>query len=170
MIRLISAVAVLMLVGCTAVPSVPTHVQTQGAAIQRSGGAFSASYAGSDGFNTCPTMNGSSFFNFSGSGSGSFIHSSTETGSMTVSGNCIWNGTAVLKNSAHARNTITMNLAFSSDNGVFGDPCHPKGQKHVQFSVLSGTGKFAHATGSGTVAFACHNGKYTDKWSGTITF
>ncbi|HET9343878.1 MAG TPA: hypothetical protein VFO25_13295 [Candidatus Eremiobacteraceae bacterium] len=40
------------------------------------------------------------------------------------------------------------------------------------FTVISGTGKFVNATGSGTVAFTCNssNGTYTDHWSGTITF
>lgn len=168
MIRSIFAIAALVLAGCAAVQSFPTHVQTQSAAIKQSGGPFSANYAGNYSGSDCSAhMNGS--FQFSGSGSGSFIHQSTESGSMHgqfINQECRWEGTVTLTSTLHPRNSLTM---------VVGQapallPCmdNPK----VTFGFVTGTGKFANASGSGTIVFHCNpnNGTYTDHWSGTITY
>jgi hypothetical protein len=172
MMRWISAVAVLLLAGCSAVPTVPAHVQTQRAAIHYSGGPFKMTDSGQFTLRGCAPPDGNGRFLFSGSGSGSFIHSENETGSMNgdVFLGCEWTGTATLVSSAHPRNTITMRLFLRGFGDGTGTPCRPPFLFHVQFTVLSGTGKFAGAMGSGTVAFSCGNGTYTDQWSGTITF
>ena len=159
--RLICAVALLILAGCTAVPSVPTHVQSQTAAIQQSGGAFSGGYAGTySGGGSCIAR-----FSFSGSGAASFIHGSTELGSMNAEmQTCEFVGTATITSKLHPGNTITVGL------GPSGEPCNFRTRiLGVSFTVRSGTGKFRNATGSGKVKFTCGSG-YTDKWSGTITF
>ena len=160
------AVAIFLLAGCSAVPSFPGHQQMQGAVIKASGGAFNASYSGNFSLRGCPGGQ----FNISGSGSGSFIHGSSEKGYMSTNPNgCGWNGYVTLTNALHPRNTIIVNLALI--NFPFQSPCSPRFATEVHFVVSSGTGKFAHATGSGKVVFTCHsNGTYTDQWSGTITF
>lgn len=171
MIRLISAIAMLALVGCAAVLSVPTHLQTQGAAIRQSGGPFTGSYSGNDHLIICnPQTRFKGSFTFTGSGSASFIHSSTESGVMSGSSSapCAFAGAATLTSSVHPENSITVELALRSF--LRNSPCTPKGQ-HITFTVESGTGRFANAAGNGTVNFACRsNGTYTDQWSGTITF
>jgi hypothetical protein len=168
----ICAAALLLLVGCSAAPIVPTHPQTQEAAIKQSGGAFRGSYAGSYQQATCTTNGGS--FSFSGSGSASFLHSSTEIGSLAarwdpIGGVCLWQGAAKLTSSLHPRNSISMQLAFVSDlsHGI----C--PSMIPVTFSNVSGTGRFKNAAGSGSDFFKCrggHSGAYTDTWRGTITF
>ena len=170
--RLFSVVGAIVLAGCSAAPSLPTQVQSQDVMTRASGGSFSAHYAGTDGFVQCgdPTQ-GRGTFNFSGAGSGTFIHGSTETGTMSADPPmCYWSGTATLTNSLHPRNTIAVQLSFTSGNGNFGDPCHPRAYKKVQFTISGGTGKFVNATGKGTIVFTCNNGNYSDRWSGTIAF
>ncbi len=167
MIRLVLAITMVALVGCTAVSSVPAHLQSVKPALKASGGAFNASYSGNFTLRSCP----GGLFTFSGSGSGSFIRGSSEEGAMSSNqDSCGWNGQATLTNTLHQRNTITVNLSLG--NFAFTSPCSPRFSNGVHFTVVSGTGRFANATGSGTVKFACNNtsGKYTDQWSGTITF
>jgi hypothetical protein len=166
MIRRIGAVALLILAGCTGVPSIPGH-QAQGAAIKASGGTFSATYSGNYTLSSCSSSN-SGHFTFSGSGSGSFIHSSSEDGSMTQSAfSCVWSGTATLTSKLHPRNRITVRLSLN--HTTRNSPCNPM-HEQVVFIVTGGTGKFANAAGRGTILFSCNNGNYTDQWSGTITF
>lgn len=165
----ICVAAILIGAACSALPSVPTHLQPRGAAIRASGGAFSASYSGSYQVATCELNRGS--FAFSGSGSGSFIHNSAETGSMETTfggGGCNWTGTATLTNALHPRNSINMDLSFGTRTG--GSPCQAF-LNHVKFVAVGGTGRFVNAYGNGIVKFTCNsNGTYSDQWSGTITF
>lgn len=160
----VCAALALFLVGCAAVPSVPTHLQPVEHAIQQSGGAFSGGYAGtySGGFSCTPGAR----FSFSGSGTASFIQRSTELGSMNVEPgmSCANIGTVIITSKAHPHNTIVIDL------GPSGAPCNFRTRiVGVTFNVASGTGKFKNATGSGKVKFMCGSG-YTDKWSGTINF
>ncbi len=62
-------------------------------------------------------------------------------------------------------NSITMALESESAACV-------RGPATMTFTIKGGTGKFAQATGSGTVVFRCFGfrGTYTDTWSGTIKF
>lgn len=168
MIRLIATVVMLALIGCSAVPNIPTQVQMADTTIRTIGGTFSATYSGNYSLRDCEGQRG--HFQFTGSGSGSFIHSSTEKGSL-YSGDhgCGWNGPATLTSSAHPRNSIAMTLNLG--NFTFGNPCHPRFAQKVKFIVVGGTGRFINAMGAGTVAFTCNNdGTYTDNWSGTITY
>lgn len=170
MIRLTSTIAMLVLVGCSAVPSAPTHMQTQGAAIKASGGSFSASYSGTWTARNFPCeeppLPGS--FTFNGNGSGSFIHMSGEH-IFFIGCTVPWHGTATLTSSRFPNNSITATVDHVLARS---NPCDAFG-RHVDFTVTGGTGRFASATGSGTIAITCHgntSGTYTDQWSGTITF
>jgi len=163
--RWICAAALFALAGCSAVPSVPTHLQTQGVAMKASGGAFSGAYAGYYVGGSCNTR-----FGFTGSGSASFIHASTESGSMgpSLGMSCLFNGSVTIKNNFRPSNSITIVL------GQSGLPCSSRTRiLGIPFTVASGTGRFINATGSGKVRFTCGSGisrTYTDQWSGTITF
>jgi len=166
MIRLILAIAALVLVGCSAVPTLSTHLQTSRSEFGASGGTFSASYHGR--FSSSPCSAGhNGTFSFGGTGYGNFIGSSSETGSLTRpfrNGQCrfTFKGPATLKSTLHTRNAITSSL---SETGY--GPCVIP----PTYAVTGGTGKFAHASGSGKVVFTCHlDGTYTDQWSGTLSF
>ena len=162
--RLISVAALLVLVGCSVVPSVPTHVQMQNATIQQSGGPFGASYAGNEtGGNSCLLNHP---FKFSGTGSAAFLHASSESGSMVWSHGftCDLVGSDTLTSTNHPHNSVTVRMEY-------GLPGCQRSFKGMTFTVTGGTGRFANAAGSGTIKFSCHsNGTYTDQWSGTITF
>jgi len=107
-------------------------------------------------------------FNFSGSGVGTFIHGNTESGALSAH-YCAWSGLDTISSVAHPRNSITMALSVTSHD--YGTPCNLLPTK-THFTVSSGTGRFANATGGGSVVFTCdfRANTYTDKWSGTITF
>jgi len=167
---LISAVGIFLLAGCTTVASVPGHPQVQGPALKASGGAFSASYSGTWTARNFPCQEppipGS--FTFNGTGSGSFIHMSGEH-LFFIGCTVPWSGTATLTSARFPRSSITATV-----DHVLGrsNPCNAFG-KHVDFTVTGGTGRFASAAGSGTIAISCQgntSGTYTDQWSGTITF
>ena len=167
--RWICAVSLLVTVGCSAVPSVPAHLQSQAAAIRMSGGAFGAAHSGNFTEGDCSPPGIYGHFSFSGTGSGDFIGRNLESGSMlgNVYQGCSWSGTTKLTSLAHPRNSLSMALSLSG-----GEPCPRFGGRTLFFTVMSGTGKFVHATGSGTVKLTCSFAKhtYTDEWSGTITF
>jgi hypothetical protein len=168
MVRWILAIGILALAGCSAVRSVPTGVQTESTMIRTSGGPFSATYSGKYTLGSGCAL---TQFHISGSGSGSFVHSSNEKGSMDSGDQgCEWQGPATLRSSVHPRNSITMSLTLGNF-GPGNTPCHPRFGQKVRFNVVSGTGRFVNATGSGTVVFTCHSdGTYTDTWAGAITF
>jgi len=176
MIRHISIAVALLFAGCSAVPNIPTHPtapsqsQTVRAASPAGGGAFSATYAGSYRLTVCASPDGDGSFKFSGLGTGSFIHHSIETGMLIgdVHQSCNWSGKVALTSRFHPQNSITMALSLRGFQS--GTPCSPRFGQKVNFAVLSGTGRFARAAGSGTVVFACSNGNYTDQWSGAVTF
>lgn len=130
------------------------------------GGAFTAKYSGSFTLTSCtPSKNG--HFNFNGTGSAAFLHRSSESGQITdkrFGTVCVWSGSATLVSKRHSRNSITVSLGLNQ--GSHTSPCN----NAVGFVVKSGTGKFAHASGSGTVTFNCAASTYTDAWSGTLTF
>ena len=168
--RSIFVISVLVLAGCAAVPSVPTHLQMQRAAIQQS--AFSTNHSGNLNTNGgCTPPDGGGTFRFSGKGPGTFIGRNFESGSMVgyVHESCNWSGNATLTSLAHLRNSLTVGLTLSGFQT--GWPCAPRFGQRVKWTVTSGTGKFVHATGNGTVKYTCNGySTYTDQWTGTISF
>jgi hypothetical protein len=158
-------------------PAIPAHIEAQRYVISDlgalGGGTFKASYTGDYSLVGC--VGGVHWhrgeFAISGSGKASFLRKSTEQGQMSRGiineKICVgWGGNATLTSIHDAANSIYVDL---NDRNFVQSPC---GQA-VSFGVISGTGKFARATGSGTVTFQCSgsgSGQYTDQWAGTITF
>ena len=160
--------SLLVVAGCSGVPSVPTLLQSVDPAIQKSGGSFVAHYGGTWTGTGCSPPFGDGYYQFSGAGHGSFIGASTEQAILvgdTFSG-CTWSGRATLKGKNFPSNSITVKLKMK---GSGSNPC--QSGNHLKFTVTKGTGKFLLAQGSGTVALTCNeDGTYTDSWSGTITY
>jgi len=164
--RLICLVGLIAVAGCSASPMLSNNFETAKNTMGASGGTFSASYAGRFSISACSS--GSGTFTFEGAGSGNFIGSSSETGSMTDksrTGSCrlLWKGPAKLTSAMHPLDTIRLSLAERNFT-----PCTIR----PAFTVTGGTGKFAHATGSGKVVFTCDAMRhtYSDQWAGTISF
>lgn len=167
--RWICAAALFFLAGCTAVSGVPTPLKTQGGAIQQSGGPFSAAFNGTIGELTCNPFMGAHFV-FSGTGKATFfgrrpkfaIERGGLSGTYHPYGCSSWAGSAILSIGNPSVGSIDFHLSSNSIT---------KGcVRGAQFTVTGGTGRFANAAGSGTVAFSCSGNTYTDQWSGTITF
>lgn len=132
------------------------------------GGAFTAQYSGPYSFAPGCTASANGHLKFSGSGHASYLHRSTESGKMTGKlhgSRCVWSGKTTLTASRRSRNSVTFSLGLNGSQ--YHNPCN----NAVGFVVKRGTGKFANATGNGTVTFSCtDSGFYLDKWSGTLTF
>ena len=171
MTRLTAVILALSLVGCSSastLPSIAAHVTGQP---RSAGGAFSASYAGNDTLIACQPLNGhNGAFDFAGTGIATFLRRSEEKGHMSAPhGVCLWSGSAILTSKIHPANTITLHLNLPRPNNAPNNPCKTLGET-IGWSVTSGTGKFAHASGRGSLVFKCSQGAYTDTWSGTLTF
>ena len=168
--------AIAMLGGCNNAATVPTpgsDVATGGAADlhrhkneeRMGGGAFNGGYSGTAKSRSCVFHGYDGQFKFTGAGAVSFLGQSEESGNLRWNGpraTCSgWAGHVVLRSSKYPRVRIKMQVsgrAYSS--------CPTT----LSYTVTGGTGRFYHATGSGTVAFTCSGSAYSDQWSGTISF
>jgi len=170
--------AVILLAGCGGSQSpisasgvsaaMPGTVRTRPA----SGGGFSGSYTGSASVRSC-MFKQSGEFTFSGTGKVTFLHRSAESGELSrpwIINHCAgsWSGSDTLMSLSDPGNTITMSLTRVVKHNII-DPCS---LKPYSYKVTGGTGKFAKATGGGTVRFSCHRSlhTYSDQWSGTLSF
>jgi hypothetical protein len=163
----IACAAVAILAGCGSqmltARTPPTAIARPARIGPARGGVFNARYSGSYQSHYCDKQHGGASFYFSGNGGASFLGRSAESGHMhgpyhRFSGCWPWTGTAVLASSRNPKNFINMSLGYESPCGVVG------------YEVSGGGGKFANATGSGTVTFRCSGDTYSDQWSGTISF
>lgn len=134
------------------------------------GGTLSGGYSGVIRLSKCsfPFSGG---FDFSGTGTVSFLRSGTESGSLVQGFNdklyCTrWLGAVILTSAEHSKDQLS--IALRGDK--WPSPCG----HHLVYTVIGGSGKFHDATGSGTVALLCshHAGSsaYSDRWSGTLNF
>ena len=76
-----------------------------------------------------------------------------------------WSGGAILQSSRHPKQLIF--IALYEGRGIISSPCD---YITFEYTVHGGTGKLAHAKGSGTLAFQCSGSAYSDQWSGTLSF
>jgi hypothetical protein len=105
-------------------------------------------------------------FRFSGSGNASFLRAATEAGNVSqdCGPNCYPDGFDTLTSDKNSENGIKV---------TWTGPYRGNFCEKLNWKVVSGTGKFANATGSGTMTATCsggNSGTYTDVWAGTINF
>ncbi|HET6275627.1 MAG TPA: hypothetical protein VFE16_06835 [Candidatus Cybelea sp.] len=165
-LQLFSVAALLVLfAGCSGT----TVPQSTKGAQRETGGGFVAQYDG--GFTSVQCSLGTSGrFTFGGAGRAEYARTSTEIGKLTAhptAGICQWNGEGRFASKRHPADSIVVTLSL--DDGIGFGPC----TDGVNYVVKRGTGRFARASGSGTLLFVCTgagHGTQIDSWSGTLTF
>lgn len=128
------------------------------------GGAFSATYSGTNHRSgSCLPGRAPLRIKFRGPGNASYLHRSRERGKITFEGGpqgmCgSFSGKATLTSSGNRLDSINMRLSGYPSEGA-------------TYTVIGGTGKFANATGTGTVIFQYLSGyEYSYVWSGTLYY
>jgi len=158
----------LLVAGCSGA-SVAPGASTGAAMVEPNtgGGSFTAKSLGSDTFSDC-AGSASGHFKFSGTGHASYLHRVTESGTMkgkVYPPHCVWSGTATLTSRRRVQDSVTFSLGLNGSR--YHSPCNSA----VGYVIKRGTGKFAKASGYGTVTFTCvSSGAYFDEWSGTLNF
>lgn len=172
--RFLGVVAVIVLAACDAAQSVAPNVDAGSNSrlgptrvISNHGGRFRAAYSGS--YSKSGDCSATAMFAYKGTGNARFLHSSSEQIKLTwVCGTPDVTGSATLTSDRGSRDSITANVS-STD---FKSPCYGS---RLSFTVTGGTGRFRHASGSGTIALhrpssECLSYSYSDKWRGTLKF
>jgi hypothetical protein len=147
--------------GPVAPPGVNVVMQRVARTAPAVGGAFSGAYAGKTSGTVCSS--GGTFF-FKGTGKSSFLGGSNESGVLHANRTCAWRGGATLQSARHPSQEIF--IALYEDRENVENPC----EIGFTYAIHGGTGKFAHAKGSGDLTFQCSGSRYSDQWSGTIRF
>jgi hypothetical protein len=168
----LSACAVLLLGGCgggeAATPNsilqFAGSAEPRSAVSRQSGGAFSARYSGHYSVHHA-CMECAVIWKFRGSGAATFLRRSRER----------MNWTFILEPSPkQSPNSATITSFHSKADSVTvqisaGYACNGTNS----YVVTSGTGRFARATGSGTIQTTCpgpSGHSYTDAWAGTLYY
>ena len=132
------------------------------------GGTFSADYSGTyrSSIYPCDLGEPKGHLRFHGAGRANFLRRGTETGHLTISGEigfCFTNGAVTLTSAKDPADTITARVGLGHNEA----PCHTL----LSYKVKRGTGKFANASGSGTINLHCvGSSAYSDQWSGTLYY
>lgn len=172
--RAFAVVAVMVLAACGASQNVSPNVGAgsnarlgpSGIRVDRGGrlkGAYSGSYSKSG------DCSATAMFTYKGNGTARFLHSSGEEIKLTwFCGSQDVTGSATLTSSQAPKDSVTASVS-STD---FKSPCY---DFTLSFAVTGGTGKFRHASGSGTIVLHrlstdCFSYSYSDKWRGTLKF
>jgi hypothetical protein len=130
------------------------------------GGTFNATSSGAGVFADC-TASENGHFKFAGDGRASYLHRVNESGKLKgirSGAHCVWSGNTTLTSRHHAHDSVTFSLGLNGSR--YANPC----SNAVGYVVKRGTGKYAHASGYGTVTFFCSGNGYADTWSGTLNF
>lgn len=164
----------LSFVGCSSASTLPPNLIHATDSVGLSGGALSGGYAGNFSEMGCGLNSGGSL-SFSGSGQATFLGMSSESGHMVAGGGAcaIWKGSATLTSRFHRANTVTVSTTFTNnDQQPCNNPRHGPGRFPTYWTVTGGTGKFANATGKGSVTLVCDFTKhtYTDTWTGALKY
>jgi hypothetical protein len=161
-------VVALLVSACSGAPVAPAT--STGAAAHRKtpngGGAFTAETSGNYTFSDC-SASANGHLKFRGSGRASYLHRVNESGAVKGKNyppHCVWSGTATLTSRHHKMNSVTFSLGLNGSR--YSNPCN----NALGYVVKRGTGKFAKASGYGTVAFSCTDSGYLATWSGTLTY
>jgi hypothetical protein len=160
-------VAAMMLGGCGGPHTYFGPSSLQQDASRASGGTFTAKYKGTYYIQTKCTYKQFGRLGFDGNGHARFLGLSNEYGGLITRYNgraCVpFVGSDYLTSTQYPSDEISVNLSE-------GRGCQ---LPTFCFRVVSGTGKFANAAGSGTVWLPLNvfgGGRYHDKWNGTITY
>lgn len=129
-----------------------------------SGGTFTATYKGK--IETHYQSSQSQIINFVGKGNATFLGKSKEDLTIecfyqTSRGTICEGFTDVLK--GKHKNALSMVWDESSA------PYYPCGSTYA-WTAYGGSGKFARATGGGSVTLSCSGNKYSTSWSGTLNY
>jgi hypothetical protein len=170
----IAVVGIIVLAACDAAQNVSPNVDAGSNARLRPtrvafnhGGRFTAAYSGS--YSKTGDCSATAMFTYKGNGNARFLHSSSEEIKLTwICGSRNATGSATLTSSQVPGDSITSSVS-STD---FMSPCY---DFTLSFAVTGGTGRFRHASGSGTIVFHrlssdCSSYPYSDKWRGTLKF
>lgn len=131
------------------------------------GGKLKAAYSGT--YNKSGDCSDTAMFTYTGNGSATFLKASDEEIKLTwFCGTQKATGSATLTSSQVPKDSVTASVS-STD---FKSPCY---DFTLSFAVTGGTGKFRHASGSGTIlvhrpSTDCSSYSYSDKWKGTLKF
>ena len=170
----LTVVAVMVLAACNAAQSVSPNVGAGSNSrleptrvVFDVGRRFAATYSGS--FIKDGDCSATAMFTYEGGGNATFLHSSREQIKFTwFCGTHKMTGSATLTSLQVPRDSISANVSSSDFTG----PCE---SYTMSFTVTGGTGRFRHASGSGTIVLhrptsKCPDYSYSDKWRGTLKF
>ena len=169
----LAVVAVIVLAACDAAQSVAPNVGAGSNSrlgptrmISNRGGRFTAAYYGS--YSQFGDCSGTRMFTYKGNGKAKFLHLSSEQIKLTwYCGTQDVTGSATLTSDRVSRDTVSASVSSSEFT-----PCY---DFTMSFTVTGGTGRFRHASGSGTIVLhrpssECISYSYGDKWRGTLKF
>jgi len=136
------------------------------------GGTFTANYSGIYNYNVTWGQANCKIGLFSGNGTASFLGNSTESIDSRYCEGLTINQSfarATLTDASNSKNYIKLGM----EQAFF--PCFSPNYNTSSWKVRGGGGKFANASGSGTVTFTCTHytdkqNSYSDKWSGKLTY
>jgi hypothetical protein len=163
--------AALLLAGCaggqvvgpSSMKQLANPAAPKSAASQLSGGAFSASYSGHYSVHTCVPC--PARWRFRGSGNAKFLRPSDERMN--------WTFVLGFLHSEPANSAKLTSLHSKMDSIKVTISVRHECNGSNRYKVTGGTGRFAHATGSGTITTTCKGlprGAYSDQWSGTLYY
>jgi len=162
--RVRTVLLLLLLAGCSGT-SLPPNAAANRAMTNSSGGAFTGSSSGGYTFLGC-TASANGYLKFRGGGHASYLGYDSESGKMRgqrFGSRCVWSGSATLTSRHRGHSSVTFGLSLKGSRHR--NPCGDA----VSYVVKHGSGKFANASGYGTVTFDCSD-SYLDEWSGTLSF
>lgn len=157
-------VLLMLLAGCSGGSFAPGTAANHAMA-HSGGGAFAGGASGGYTYLNC-TIGANGYLKFRGGGHASYLGYDSESGNMRgqrLGNRCVWNGSVTMtsRHRGHPSVTFSVHLKGSRHRSPCGDA--------VRYVVEHGTGKFASASGYGTVTFDCSD-SYFDEWSGTLNF
>ena len=168
----LAVVAVIVLAACNGARNVSPNVGAGSNSRLRPtrivfnhGGRFRAAYSGT--YSKSGDCSDTATFTYKGNGNARFLHSSSEETKFTwFCGSRGATGSATLTSTQVPRDSVTASVSSTNFDG----PCDGF---TMSFKVTGGTGRFRHASGSGTIVFTPSSEcsySYSDKWRGRLKY